>query len=102
MTDLAGTPASGAFRRCGAYASGSGAMIAHSWFSRTSWIAIAPGTVLITGDWIDWTVPSAKRTVRGTPSLRGSFSWKKGGLTGTPSMVVTPGALSSDGTRASR
>src|SRR2546425_3416536 len=39
---------SGRLRRCGAYATGLPDCETHSVLSRTSWMAIAPGTVLIT------------------------------------------------------
>ena len=39
---------------------------------------MAPDTSLITGDWMTCVVPSGRRTVSGTPSRRGRFSWKRG------------------------
>ena len=45
---------------------------------------MAPGTLLITGDWMTCVVPSARLTVTGTPFRRGTFSWKSGAATATP------------------
>jgi len=49
MTGLACMPSSGLFRICGAYATGLPACETHSVFSITSWMAVAPGTVLMSG-----------------------------------------------------
>ena len=82
-TCLAGTPASGSFRKCGAYADGSSDIPTHSVRSKNSWIPIAPATVLMTGGWF----------------RSGIFSLKNGPGTGTPPMLVRPGELMSEGTR---
>ena len=42
------------------------------------------------GDRISWLVPSAKRTVKGTPFRRGMFSWNRGA--GTAHLFVAQGA----------
>src|SRR5262245_4727098 len=83
-TGLAGTPASGSFRRWAAYAAASADIPTHSLRSKYSWIAVAPVTVLITGGWF----------------RSGMFSLKNGADTETPPMLVRPGELISDGTRA--
>ena len=49
-------------------------------FALGSWIAMAPGTVLMTGDWMTRLVPSASVTLTGTPSRKGMFSSKNGAL----------------------
>src|SRR5262249_3298047 len=70
-------------------------------FSSTSWIAIAPGRLLITVDWMTCVMPSSSSTVSGMPSLSSMFSWKRGEPTETPSRLIIPGELISDGTRES-
>src|SRR5213594_306523 len=47
MTGGGSISCSGLFRRCGAYATGLPDCETHSVLSRTSWMAIAPGTVLM-------------------------------------------------------
>src|SRR2546430_8710400 len=51
MIGFASIPSSGLMRRCGAYATGLPDWETHSIPSSTSWIATAPGTVLVTGGW---------------------------------------------------
>src|SRR5207244_5090140 len=74
---LGGTPGSGSFRRCCAYATWLPDCTTQSLFSMYAWIAIAPATVLVTGDlMIVSVVPPARRTVSGMPSRSGMFSLK--------------------------
>src|SRR5437899_6126246 len=80
--DFAGTPGSGSLRRYGAYATWLPDWFTQSLFSRYSWMAMAPATVLVTGGW----------------SRSGMFSLNKGPEeSATPPSVVTPGLLISEG-----